>query len=49
MIELTADGRVLMTGPAVIVAEGEWRETKSSPDGVPCHADVLSTTATSEV
>jgi diaminopimelate epimerase len=55
MIELTTDGRVLMTGPAVLVAEGDWlAETRSSSDGVPCHshsesadvqnADVLSQT-----
>jgi diaminopimelate epimerase len=39
MIELTTDGRVLMSGPAVLVAEGEWLETNSRPDGVPCHAE----------
>jgi diaminopimelate epimerase len=53
MVELTTEGRVLMTGPAVLVADGEWlgtpSETKSRPNGVPCQADVLSSAGTSEV
>ncbi len=43
MITLTADGRVEMTGPAVLVARGEWllsTDNRSSSAAEPCHAGV---------
>jgi diaminopimelate epimerase len=47
MIELTTDGRVLMTGPAVLVAEGEWLlETGSNSDADPCHSEVVAAGST---
>ncbi len=46
LIALTADGRVEMTGPAVLVADGEWllgTEFGSNSGVGTCHAEVLST------
>ncbi|HUR73210.1 MAG TPA: diaminopimelate epimerase [Sporichthya sp.] len=50
LITLTADGRVEMTGPAVLVAHGDWLlggEFGSSSGVDPCHADVLNSAGTS--
>ena len=46
LIALTPDGRVEMTGPAVLVADGDWllgAEFESSGGVEACHAEVLST------
>lgn len=44
MITLTVDGRVEMTGPAVLVARGEWlfpTDNSSSSAAEPCHAGAV--------
>ena len=49
LIALTADGRVEMTGPAVLVADGDWllgTEFGSSSGVDPCHAEVVAARST---
>jgi diaminopimelate epimerase len=44
LIALTPDGRVEMTGPAVLVADGDWllgAEFESSGGVDACHAEVV--------